>query len=218
MAKTKEQAIWKQYPEYPFIEVNQFGEVRTRDRYVPSKNGSKRLVKGHVLNQYLTKNGYMQVNFRLKGKLVNLLVHRIVAICFIPNPNGYPEVNHKNNDRTNNSVDNLEWCTRKYNDAYKKNFGTTQAEVQGRVLGQPVIAINRETSEVFWFKSQHEAARKLGISVCSVNEVVKGRRYHKTAGGCWFCKADENAVENVKTRFDDEIANKVKKLMNEYHN
>lgn len=51
----KEQVIWKPYPEYPFIEANKFGEIRTKDRYVPSKNGSKRLVKGHVLKQHLQK-------------------------------------------------------------------------------------------------------------------------------------------------------------------
>lgn len=204
--KDKEQVIWKTYPDYPFIEVNQFGEVRTKDRYVPSRGG-KRLIKGHVLKQYLTPNGYMQVVFSANGKSVHLFVHRIAATCFLPNPNNYPEINHKDNDRTNNAISNLEWCTHQYNQDYKNNFGTSQAELVGR----PVIAVNPETFEVFWFESQSEAARQLGVFRENIRRVVKGR-CNKT-GGYWFCDADEDAVEKTREKFGDEIAEKVEKLI-----
>lgn len=115
-----EQAVWKPYPEYPFIKANQFGEIRTVDRVVVSSNGRKYHIKGRILKQKLNPGSYMQVQFRVNGEGVILYVHRIVATCFIPNPNSYPEVNHIDNNRTNNSVDNLEWCTRKYNNDYKK--------------------------------------------------------------------------------------------------
>lgn len=112
--------IWKVYPDYPFIEVSNLGNVRTKDRYVPGKNGSKRLIKGRVLKQQLDNNGYVLVHFRVHGKLVNLLVHRAVAICFVLNPDHLPEVNHKDNNPANNVASNLEWCTRQYNEDYKK--------------------------------------------------------------------------------------------------
>ena len=204
--KEKDQEVWKTYPDYLFIEVNQFGEVRTKDRYVPSRGG-KRLIKGHVLKQYHNHGDYLYVVFSVNGKNIHLLVHRIVAICFIPNPNGYPVVNHKDNDRANNSASNLEWCSYEYNEDYKKNFGTSQAEVVGR----PVIAINPETSEVFWFESQSETGRQLDVYPSNIRRVFKGQCAQ--TGGFWFCNADENAVEKVREKFGDKIALKVEELM-----
>ena len=277
MINTKQKEIWKTYPEFSFIEASSLGRIRTKDRWVPCGNG-KRLVRGQVLKQQLKNSGYMEVSFRVNGKKVFRLVHRIIASSFIPNPNGLPEVNHKDNNRTNNFASNLEWCTKEYNEAYKKNFGTSQAEVSGqpvfavnpktgkvlrfesqseagRQLGidssqisavvngkliqacgywftedeseiteekireiktkmklYPVIAVNPETSEVFWFESQSEAARHLGASVGNICNVLKGR-YTKTHG-YWLCYADEKAVE-TREKFDDKVAHEVEKLIGE---
>lgn len=201
----EEEEIWKIYPEYPFIEASNLGRVRTKDRVVIHKNGRKykQFVKGKVLKQYLRPDGYMEVGFGVDGKSIHLLVHRIVATCFITNPNNLPEVNHKDNDRTNNIMSNLEWCTRKYNEVYKKNFGTE--------LNRPVIVINLETFNIFWFESQSEAGRNLGADSSAISKVVKGK-LNKT-GGYWFCNADENAVEKTRKRFSDKVARKVEKLI-----
>ena len=59
MTNTKEQEIWKTHPEFPFIQANQFGEIRTIDRTVEGKDGKKRRIKGRVLKQQLNKNGYL---------------------------------------------------------------------------------------------------------------------------------------------------------------
>lgn len=209
--KAEEEEVWKTYPELPFIEASSLGRVRTVDHWVTYKNGRRQLYKGHVLKQYKERNGYMRVKFSVDGKLVCLLVHRIIAASFLPNPDNLPEVNHKDNDRTNNSVDNLEWCTSQYNSNYKKNFGTSPAQIYGQLFGRPVIAVNLETSEVLWFESQHEAGRKLGVSYQNINKVVKGQR--DKAGGYWFCYADENTVEKVRAKFGDKIARKVEKLI-----
>lgn len=105
-------------------------------------------------------------------------------------------MNHKDNNKTNNAVSNLEWCTSKYNNDYKKNFGTSQAQVQGH----PVIAVNLETGKVLYFESQSEAARCLGIDVSSVNNVVKG--WLNQAGGYWFTenesKITEERIQEIK--------------------
>lgn len=204
---SNEEEVWRVYPDYDFIEVSNLGRVRTKDRYVPNRWG-KRLVKGRVLKQHLNHNGYMCIMFSVNRKYVNLRVHRMVATCFIPNPNNYPQVNHKDNDPTNNAVSNLEWCTRQYNLDYKKIFGTTPAEIFGR----PVIAVNPETSEVFWFESQSEAGRQLGADNSAIAKVAKGK-YNKTHG-CWFTYADENAVEKIRSKFGDKITKKVEKLIN----
>ncbi len=203
----REQEVWKQYPDYPFIEANQFGEIRIKDRVITRSNERKQFVKGRVLKQRLRFDGYMDIQFQVNGKKINLKVHRIVAICFIPNPNNYPEVNHIDNDRTNNNVSNLEWCSSQYNQNYKKNFGTSPAEVQGR----PVIAVNPETSEVLYFGSRSEASRRLGVNRGSLSSVVKGKL--NQTGGYWFCNADEKLVEKARAKFGDEIAKKVEELM-----
>lgn len=206
--EAKEEEIWKIYPKIPFIETSNFGRIRTKDHYVTIKNGVKRFIKGKVLKQYLNRSGYMYVSFGMNGKKVSLRVHRIVATCFVLNPNGYPQVNHKDNDRTNNSASNLEWCTSEYNNAYREKYG--------KARNHPVIAVNPETSEVFWFESQREAARQLSVYQTNITQVVKGKCHFKTAGGYWFCNADENAVEKTRAKFGDEVAKKVEELIQKY--
>ena len=207
MINIKKKEIWISYPEYTCVEVSNLGRVRTKDRWVPNGKNSKRLVKGRVLKQQLNNYGYLYVHFRANGRNIFLLVHRMVAICFLPNPNNYPEVNHKDNNPQNNEISNLEWCTDQYNQAYKNNFGKSPAQIQGR----PVIAVSLDTFDAFWFESQHEASRQLSIDVENINAVVKGKR--KKTHGWWFCYADERAVKKTREKFGDEIANKVRELM-----
>lgn len=277
MTNTEQQEIWKTYPKIPFIQVSNLGKIRTIDRYVTVKGRGKRFIKGRVLKQQLNPHGYMQVHVKVNGKSINLRVHRLVAITFIPNPHGYPEVNHKDNDRTNNAVSNLEWCTPEYNIAYREKYGIalnrpvfavdletgkilrfeSQSEaarqlgvdvgnlnnvVNGKMIqiggywftedenkiteekiqeikakmqprSHPIIAVNPETREVFWFESQHEAGRNLGVCQGSVGHVLKGQR--NKAGGCWFCYADENTIEKTRVKFGYEVASQVEKLMSE---
>lgn len=208
----KEEEVWKTYPDYPFIEVSNLGRVRTLDRWVQC-NGGKRLVKGRILKQQLNHNGYMQVQFGVNGKYVQLRASCMVAITYIPNPNNLPEVNHIDCDRTNNRVDNLEWCTRQENITYRDKLGHT---AKHNALKKPVIAINQETFEIFWFESQSEAARQLGIDGSHIPAVVKGK-YRKTYD-YWFCDADETAVEKTREKFSDKIVSKVEKLMGEHYN
>lgn len=122
MADNKENVVWKTYPEYPFIQANQFGEIRILDRTVTYKNGVKHHYKGHILKQYANRDGYLQVYISVNGKHVNLLVHRVVASCFLPNPDNLPQINHEDNNPRNNSVSNLEWCTGEYNVAYREKY------------------------------------------------------------------------------------------------
>lgn len=200
MTDNKENVVWKTYPEYPFTQANQFGEIRTIDRVVTRKNGRKQFVKGRVLKQRLYKNGYLYVGFRINGKHIQLRSHRVVASCFLPNPDNLPEVNHIDCDRTNNNVSNLEWCTPSYNNQYR--------EKHGEALGRPVFAVNLKTLEVLHFESQHEAARQLGVNRGNIYSVFKGRQ--KQTGGYWFCYADKHAEEKIRAKFGDEVADKVK--------
>ena len=176
--------IWRLYPEFDFIEVSTLGRVRTLDRVVSNGKGT-RVEKGKILKQWLNKNGYLRVAFRKDSKLVNKSVHRLVAHAFLSNQKNLPEINHKDNNKLNNSVSNLEWCSHKYNIEYREKYGKSSAEVSGC----PVYAVNLDTLEISKFKSQREAGKILGIVNQSINSVLKGRL--KTTHGYVFAKAGE---------------------------
>ena len=97
-------------------EVSNIGRVRSLDRYVKGKGKSYFLHKGRVLSPGIKTEGYLIV--RLQRRM--FYVHRLVTEAFLPNPDNLPEVNHKDEDKTNNRVENLEWCDHKYN----MNYGT----------------------------------------------------------------------------------------------
>ena len=201
-----ETEIWKSHPDIVGIEISNLGRVRTLDRVISSESGT-RFLKGRVLKQWENGTGYLQVNIQIDGKQTKKLIHRLVAQTFIKNSNNWPEVNHKDNDRTNNHVDNLEFCTRSYNMKYKEKFGISNTET----IGRPVFAIDLNTMEVSRFRSQHEAGDKLMANKGHINEVIKGKR--KQTGGFWFTNADNKAVETTRDKLGDIVASKVEKLM-----
>ena len=98
-------------------------EIKNHPNYMVSKNGQIKNIKNDkVLNcNCNTKNSYRKVNI----DKINIYIHRVVAETFIPNPNNYKYVNHKDEDKLNNNVENLEWCTQKYN----CNYGTRNKKI-----------------------------------------------------------------------------------------
>lgn len=123
--------------------------------------------------------GYKRVSLFKDDKKKHFSVHRLVAEAFIPNPDNLPEVNHKNEDKGNNKVENLEWCDRHYNSVYgtriervvsKSNRQTYQYDLDGNLIA-------------VW-PSQSEASRQLGISRQNITKAVNNQR--KTAGGFIF--------------------------------
>ena len=181
---------WESHPDIGIIEVSNFGRVRTLDRIVP-RGKYTQFVKGLILKQYDNGNGYLHVVLSMNGKTVTKKVHRLVAETFISNPDNLTEVNHKDCNRANNNVENLEWCTRSYNRQYREKYGVSQTEV----LGHPVFAINLETLEVSHFRSQSEASRELGVFKQNVNNVIKG--IIKQTGGYLFVNDDGHSVDVV---------------------
>ena len=175
--------LWKKHPEIEKIEVSSFGRVRS--------------AKGHYYKNHPNKDGYMRIAFSVNGKWVNKSVHRLVAQAFIPNPDNLPEVNHKNGDRTNNNVSNLEWCSHSYNIQYREKYGISNATS----LGHPVFAVNLTTLEVSRYQSQNEAGRELGVEQTNISKVIKGKQ--KTAYGYWFVNDDGHAVDIVKSKLHD---------------
>ena len=109
--------VWKNVVGYEgYYQVSNFGNVRSIDR----KDGRGNRIKGKELKLYKNRNGYLQSALIFNGKVKLMYVHRIVAEAFLCNPKNLKCVNHKDENKTNNSVENLEWCDYKYNNNYGK--------------------------------------------------------------------------------------------------
>ena len=108
--------VWKDISNYNGIyKINNFGEIRRYSTYCKYDN---RIPEYHNIKAHIDKSGYYRVILSKNNKSKNYLVHRLVAQTFISNPNNLPQVNHKDENKMNNNVDNLEWCTRSYNCQY----------------------------------------------------------------------------------------------------
>ena len=124
-------------------------------------------LKGKILSIYKDKFGYVCVRLSKDNIQRTYRVHRLVAYAFLPNPNNYPEVNHKDEDRTNNCVNNLEWCSVSYN----RNYGTrTMAPNLKR--GVKCITTNKE------FDSIGDAAIYYNTSKSGIIACCKGQFHH----------------------------------------
>lgn len=100
-------------------QVSNFGRIRSKRKRVKCKNGKTFYQHERIIKPTYINSGYEIVNLHGEnGRLYHRLVHRLVAEHFLPNPLGLEQVNHKDEDKTNNHVDNLEWCTRVYNSLY----------------------------------------------------------------------------------------------------
>lgn len=114
--------IWKDIEGYEgYYQVSNLGNVRSVDRVIISNDGIVRVRKGKA-KTLKDHNGYKRVKLNKDGKEKLFLVHRLVAQTFIPNPSNLPCINHKDEVKSNNRIDNLEWCTHRYN----RMYGTTE--------------------------------------------------------------------------------------------
>lgn len=158
--------LWKPVPGYEGIyEVSNTGDVR-------GKNG--------IRKPQLSWDGYLFVKLCNNGKEKKFKIHRLVAMAFIPNPGNLKEINHKDENKLNNNVENLEWCDRFYNN----HFGLRGMKAGVGIKRAKQKRIGRYTRNGVYidsFESAKEAGMKLSIDPTGISHVLTGRR--KTAGG-----------------------------------
>ena len=120
-----------------------------------------------------------------------MYVHRLVAEAFLSNERNSPQINHKDENRKNNSVSNLEWCDAKYNLEYGSRSGRVT-----RALSKPVLQVSKSGKVIARFLSAMEAGRRTGIRQGSISHCCNKER--KTAGGYrWEFEEERNAKEEA---------------------
>lgn len=187
--------------------ISNLGSVKSLDRYVEGKLGSWRFQKGIDMTLQESKKGYLVVVLHKHGSYYQKQVHRLVAEAFIDNPQRLPQVNHKDTNKHNNCVDNLEWITNYDNmqhaikndcygsftknqlDSVKRNL-----EFARRKRMIPVVQYDLNWNVIKGYESVISAAKHNNISDSHICQCCTGKR--KSCGGYrWKRKVEENNSE-----------------------
>ena len=184
---------WKDIKGYEgFYQVSDLGRVKSLERDVFNSRGIVYHLKEKILVQGSSKDGYSLVCLSKNGKMKTMKVHRLVAMAFLPNPENKPQVNHKDEVKNNNVVDNLEWCDISYN----ANYGTKIERQKQTFKDNCKSGKIKRVKKVFCvelnktFDCAKRAEEELGIWGTLITKVCKGKA--KTTGGFHWRYADEN--------------------------
>lgn len=178
--------IWKPIPDYEGLyEASNMGRIRSLPHITVSSNGKRVQVKGQIMKPCLQHSGYYHVVLRKNGKKTTLLVHRLILISFVGFKPGY-DTNHKDENKSNNRLDNLEWVTRKCN----CNYGTRNMRVSESKKGKDtakccdrigdknpnsiqVIALNKDMTIHNVYSCFREAGDALGVNESTIARRAK---------------------------------------------
>lgn len=157
-------------------------------------------ITNRALKHNITSTGYHTVElFKRNGeKSKRVLVHRLVAAAFLPNSFNYPQVNHLDENKDNNSADNLEWCTAKHNMNYGKMakirhtlidysapWRKELARKNGKAVSRPVDQFDKNGKLIASYESAKEASRQTGANASHILECCAGKRYKTVKGFIW---------------------------------
>ena len=139
---------------------------------------------GNTLKQTLTKKGYMKVHTMIDKKMVNVLVHRLVAIKYIPKPDGKDFVNHKDGDKTNNHVENLEWVTELENMHHAKVHGLLNPVTNENHPSHKLTDLQVEEIRIVYVprcrtNGTRGLARKYSVNQSVISEIVNNKARRK---------------------------------------
>lgn len=162
-----------------YYEVSNYGNVRSLDRTTIYKNGRVHHTAGRHLAISLNSQGYRKTIFSVNGKHATPRVCRLVAMAFIPNPNNFPQVNHKDENKLNDCADNLEWCDCKYNN----NYGTApMRRIEGRK--KPINQFTLDGQFVCRWSCASDAEKKTGVYHSHIAQCCKGK-FKQMGGYVW---------------------------------
>lgn len=165
--------IWKELPESNgTVFVSNDGAIKTERVFT-------KLARSKVLKQSIDKKGYCRVGVWIDGKIKTLKAHRVVATTFIPNPENKPQINHKNGIKTDNRVENLEWCTNKENSHHAVKMGLfkpslVRGEQHGhtKTTNEQILEIVKKVKSGAMLK---DVANEYGLSRTTLTDIIKGK-------------------------------------------
>lgn len=150
--------IWNKIEDWPDYQISNFGRIK-----------SLKFNKERILKHSIDKRGYKRVVLRHNGEQKTFQVHKLVAIAFIPNPNNLTEINHKNENPSDNNVNNLEWCDRYYNN----NYGTHNERV-AKAKTKKVEQYTLDGRLVKVWESATEIMNETGINKTCISACARG--------------------------------------------
>lgn len=182
--------VWKDVANFEGLyKVSNLGRIRS------NKRGS--IVVSHPMK----RDGYIRIRLRKEGRDYPFLVHRLVAMAFIPNPNNYKTVNHKDFNTQNNSVENLEWCTQKYNNKYSRDAGHYHYSEKAREAAKRNRKISDEVAKKI-FRDYQAGLKQAGLALkYNVSRAFVCRLVH---GRCRTEYTNLPLETNLKVKFSDE--------------
>ena len=176
--------IWKDIEGFEGLyQVSNFGRVKKLAQVSRRLNRWGTITEYHQAEKILTpafdgRKHYLFVGLN-KGEQRTLRnIHRLVAEAFIPNPNNLPMINHKDEDKTNNHVDNLEWCSAQYNNTYNNIHYRTKEKRR-----KAVIQMTLDDEFVAEYESVREAERQTGFRSSSISAACRGEKKTKQSYG-----------------------------------
>ena len=168
--------VWRDVKGYEGLyQVSNMGRVKSLGR----KDRFGRVIKERILEPAVTHNGYMRVGLHVDGKRKMLRVHRLVCEAFHENPDNKSEVNHVNEDKTDNRACNLEWSTRTEN----CNHGSRNERV-AKALSKPIGQFSLDGKLIKVWQSACEARRQTGFDQGYVGAVARGK-FKQAYGYIW---------------------------------
>ena len=162
-------------------QISNLGRVKSLKRQCKHPAGGKRVVNERIMRFDENKKwGYLRVHLSKDGKDKKILVHRLVAQAFIPNPKNYEVVNHRDQNPKNNNVENLEWCNVQYNNTYGDKI---------QRMFKQIVQMDKNGTVIKYFSSTVEASKETKITRCTITNCLNGKQ--NTAGGYIWKKGSE---------------------------
>lgn len=186
--------IWKEIKGFEKLyEVSTFGRIKRLPKKVHN-NGLKNKNKYFISKEKIIKTsniskGYKGVTLTKDKKRYPKKVHRLVAEAFIPNPENKSQVNHKDGNKANNKIDNLEWCTNKENVIHAYKLGLNSILKLTEAKKKPIILINDKNNKIKEYNSIKEAAQELNLYNSNISKVCNGKLKH-TGGYAFIFRKD----------------------------
>ena len=167
--------IWKDKKDYEgHYQVSNWGRIKS------IKFGKERILKQNI------RCGYYYVNLYKNNIKKQYPVHRLVAEVFIDNPDNLPQVNHKDENKTNNNVDNLEWCSVLYNNTYGTRLQKVSEKMRNRKeWSKPIDVYDLNMNFIETLPSIEECGRKYNVSPCNVSYCCNGGYKDKKKKNGW---------------------------------